>query len=271
MDSLRAYLKEIKNIPLLTAAQEIELSKRVREGDLKARDQLIRANLRLVINIAKKYSHLGIPILDLIEDGNIGLMRAVDKFNPNKGFRFSTYAAWWIRQNIVRAITQQQKTIRLPVYINELINKWKKTQQELIHQFKRPVTDEEIAKKMRLSKEKYQELSSWLSTSTLSLEEPVGEDEESQVKDILENNKATSPDKDILHFIDKERLEGLLTHMSPREKEILSLRFGIKDGIPHTLAQIAKKFKISRERVRQIEERALKKLRKVANEQKEFA
>lgn len=269
MDPIRVYLKSIKNIPLLTAQQEIELAKRARKGDLQARDQLIRANLRLVINIAKKYTHFGIPLLDLIEEGNIGLMRAVDKFNPRKGFRFSTYAAWWIRQNISRAIADQQKVIRLPVYMNELINKWKKTREQLSHKLKRPPSDEEVAKKMGLSKEKLEEINFWLSISTLSLEAPVGEDEESQVKDLVEDEKIVAPDADLLRAIDKERVELLLEKMSPREKEILDMRFGILDGKIYTLAEIAKKFGISRERVRQIEEQALKKLRKFVKEKEQ--
>jgi len=267
MDPVKAYLKEIKDIPLLSPEEEIELSKRARRGDKEARDRIIRSNLRLVINIAKRYSHLGIPLMDLIEEGNIGLMRAVDKFNPRKGFRFSTYAAWWIKQNITRAITEQQKMIRIPVYMNELLHKWKKTQEELSHKLKRVPTNEEIAKKMGIPKEKIEEITSWLSSTTLSLEEPVGDDEESQVKDLVENQKVESPDKDISRLIEKERIDNLLEKMSSREKEILDMRFGITDGRTHTLAEIAKKFGISRERVRQIEEQALKKLRKFIKEQ----
>jgi len=269
MDPVRAYLKEIKNIPLLSPEEEIELSRRARKGDKEARDRIIRSNLRLVINIAKRYSRLGIPLMDLIEEGNIGLMRAVDKFNPRKGFRFSTYAAWWIKQNITRAITEQQKMIRIPVYMNELLYKWKKTQEELSHRLKRPATDEEVAKKMGIPKEKIEEITSWLSSTTLSLETPVGEDEESQIKDLVENQQAESPDKDISRLIDKERVDNLLEKMSNREREILDMRFGIINGKTHTLAEIAKKFGISRERVRQIEEQALKKLRKFVKEQEE--
>jgi RNA polymerase primary sigma factor len=267
MEPIKAYLKEIKNIPLLTSEEEIELSKRARKGDKEARDKIIRANLRLVINIAKRYTHFGIPLMDLIEEGNIGLMRAVDKFNPRKGFRFSTYAAWWIKQNITRAIAEQQKLVRIPVYMNELLNRWKKTEEQLTHRLRRPPTPQEIAKKMGLPKEKIEEITSLLSTTTLSLETPLGEDEESEVKDLLQNQQAVSPDKDLSRLIDKERIDNLLEKMSPREREILDMRFGIMDGKVYTLAQIAKKFGISRERVRQIEEQALKKLRKFVKEQ----
>ncbi|MCM8800059.1 MAG: RNA polymerase sigma factor RpoD/SigA [Candidatus Omnitrophica bacterium] len=269
MDSIKAYLRDIKDIPLLSPQQEIELSKRAKKGDKLARDQLIRSNLRLVINIAKRYMHFGIPLIDLIEEGNMGLMRAVDKFNPSKGFRFSTYAAWWIRQSITRAIFEQQKVIRMPIYINELINRWKKTQEKLSHKLKRIPTNEEIAKKMGLSKAKMEELVSWLSSTTLSLEAPVGEDEESQVKDLVEDKTVVSPDKEISRFLDRERIDNLLEKMTPRERQILDMRFGIMDGNIYTLAQIAKKFGISRERVRQIEEQALKKLRKFVKEQEE--
>jgi|YelNatPaOPRAMG01_1025707.scaffolds.fasta_scaffold10080_7 RNA polymerase primary sigma factor len=268
MEPLRAYLKEIKNIPLLTAQEEIELAKRAKKGDKEARDKIIRSNLRLVINIAKKYAHLGsMPLMDLIAEGNIGLMHAVDKFDPRKGFRFSTYAAWWIKQNITRAIAQQQKTVRLPVYMNELLTKWKKAQEELTHKLKRPPTPQEIGKKLGLSKEKIEEVTNWLSATTLSLETPVGEEDEGELKDVLEDEKVVSPDSGFSRLIDKQRIATLLEMMSPREKKILDMRFGITDGKIHTLAQIAKKFGISRERVRQIEEQALKKLRNFIREQ----
>ncbi|MCM8792144.1 MAG: RNA polymerase sigma factor RpoD/SigA [Candidatus Omnitrophica bacterium] len=267
MDPIKAYLKEIKNIPLLTPAQEIELSVRAKKGDREARDQIIRANLRLVINIAKKYTHFGIPLLDLIEEGNIGLMRAVDKFDPRKGFRFSTYAAWWIKQNITRAIAEQQKVVRIPVYMNELLNRWKKTEEKLAHSLKRPPTPEEIAKKIGVPKDKIEEIISLLSATTLSLETPIGDDEEGEVKDIVKDQKVESPEVSFSRLIDKEILDNLLEKMSPREREILDMRFGIMNGKTYTLAEIAKKFGISRERVRQIEERALKKLRKFVREE----
>ena len=269
MEAIRTYLKEIRNIPLLTAREEIELSRRVKKGDKAARERMIRSNLRLVINIAKRYIHLGIPFMDLIEEGNMGLMKAVEKFNPRKGYRFSTYAAWWIRQSITRSISEQGKMIRVPVYMNELIAKWKKVSERLSHELRRTPRDEEIAKKMRLSKHKAAQIISWLSTKTSSLEAPIGEEGENEVMDLVENQRAVAPDKEIELFLDKERIGGLLDIMSSREKEILDMRFGLVDGKTHTLAEVAKKLGVSRERVRQIEEAALKKLRKFVQQQEE--
>lgn len=267
MEAIRTYLKEIRNIPLLTAREEIELSRRVRKGDKKARERMIRSNLRLVINIAKRYMHLGIPLLDLIEEGNMGLMKAVEKFNPRKGFRFSTYAAWWIKQSVTRAISEQSKMIRIPVYMNEIMSKWRKAQQQLSQKLKRPPAPEEIAKKINLPKSKIEQVTSWMSMPTSSLEEPVGDGSESEVIDLVEDQNAVPPDKEISRLMDKERLEALLGKMSQREKEILDLRFGLPDGKIRTLAEVSKKFGISRERVRQIEEQALKRLRKFVQQQ----
>jgi RNA polymerase primary sigma factor len=267
MEALKTYLKEIRTIPLLTAEQEITLSKKIKKGDEHARKTMIRSNLRLVINIAKKYVHLGIPLLDLIEEGNLGLMKAVDKFNPQKGFRFSTYAAWWIRQGIIRAIAQQGKMVRLPVYINEMLTKWKKTKERLTQKLNRPPRDEEIAKKMRIPKDRIEEINLWLSTKTSSLEAPIGEEDENQVLDLVENQTAVSPDTVVEEFFDKERVDNLLEKMSDREREILDMRFGLADGKIHTLAEVAKKMRVSRERIRQIEEEALKKLRRFVKDQ----
>ncbi len=269
MEALKTYLKEVRTIPLLTAEQEIELSKRIKKNDEQARKKMIRSNLRLVINIAKKYVHLGIPLLDLIEEGNLGLMKAVDKYNPQKGFRFSTYGAWWIRQGIIRAIAQQGKMVRLPVYINELLTKWKKTREQLTQKLNRPPSDEEIARKMRIPRERIEEINLWLSTKTSSLEAPIGEEEENQVLDLVENQNAVQPDEAVEKLFDKERLTGLLgdERISEREREVLDLRFGLDGHKENTLAEIAKKLGVSRERVRQIEEEALKKLKKFAREQ----
>lgn len=268
MEALRSYLGEIRNIPLLTAEQEIDLSKRAKKGDERARKQMIRSNLRLVINIAKRYIHLGIPFLDLIEEGNIGLMKAVDKFDPKKGFRFSTYAAWWIKQSITRSISEQGKMIRVPVYMNELIAKWKKTKERLTQKLRRSPEDEEIAKKMRITKAKQEQVLLWLATKTSSLETPIGGDEsESQVQDLVADETAAPPDARIEHLLDKERISSLLDIMNEREREILDMRFGLIDGKPQTLAEIAAKFKVSRERVRQIEDEALKKLRVFVRQQ----
>jgi RNA polymerase primary sigma factor len=262
MEAIKTYLKEIRHISLLTPKEEIVLSKRIRKGDEQARKKMIRANLRLVINIAKRYIYLGIPLLDLIEEGNLGLMKAVDKFNPHKGYRFSTYAAWWIKQGITRSISEQGKMIRVPVYMNELITKWRKTKEHLSQKLKRIPSDEQIAKKLRLPKDKMDQINFWLSSTTSSLEAQIGEDSESQVLDLVQDQAAVSPDARIEHLLDKERVNNLLGIMSERERKILDMRFGLADGKAHTLAEVAKKLGVSRERVRQIEEEALKKLRK---------
>ncbi|MDD5730679.1 MAG: sigma-70 family RNA polymerase sigma factor [Candidatus Omnitrophica bacterium] len=267
MESLKVYLKEVRTVPLLTAQQEIDLSKRIRKGDDDARKQMIRANLRLVINIAKRYVYLGTPLLDLIEEGNLGLMKAVDKFNPNKGFRFSTYAAWWIRQGIIRAIGQQGKVIRLPVYMNEMITKWKKTREQLTQKLKRTPTDEEIAKKMKIPRAKIEEINFWLTTKTSSLEAPVGEEDDGSVMDLVVDENAAPPNAELERFLNKERVDNLKGKMSERERKILDMRFGLNDGKQHTLAEVAKKLNLSRERIRQIEEDALKKLKTLYQQQ----
>ena len=267
MEALRTYLKEVRTIPLLTAAEEVTLANRIKKNDEQARKAMIRANLRLVINIAKKYIHLGIPLLDLIEEGNLGLMKAVEKFDPKRGYRFSTYGAWWIRQGIIRAIAQQGKMVRLPVYINELLTKWKKTRERLTQKLHRPPTDEELAKKMHIGRDRIEEINLWLSTKTSSLEAPIGDEEENQVLDLVENQSVVQPDDAVEKMFDKERVGGLLEKMSDRERSILDMRFGLVDGKTRTLAEVAKKMKVSRERIRQIEEEALKKLNKFAKEQ----
>ncbi len=270
MEALKAYLKEVRTIPLLTAEQEVELSKKIQKGDEQARKMMIRSNLRLVINIAKRYIHLGIPLLDLIEEGNLGLMRAVEKFNHKKGYRFSTYGAWWIRQGIIRAIAQQGKMVRLPVYVNEMLTKWKKTKEKLTQKLHRAPSDEEIAKKLQINKDKIEEINMWLSTSTSSLEAPIGEEDESQVSDLVEDTNTLAPDAEVEQSLDKERIADLMEKMSEREKLVLDMRFGLLEGETETLAVVAKKLGVSRERVRQIEEEALKKLRKFAKEQEQM-
>jgi RNA polymerase primary sigma factor len=267
MESLKIYLKEIRTIPLLTAKQEVELGRKVRKGDEQARKAMIRANLRLVISIAKRYMHLGVPFLDLIEEGNLGLMKAVDKFNPAKGFRFSTYAAWWIKQGITRSLSDQGKMIRVPVYMNDLIAKWKKTKERLSHKLKRVPADEEIAKRLKLPKEKIEQINFWMSTTTSSLDAPIGDENESQVSELIEDDTAMQPDAHIEHMLDKERVGNLLDQMNERERQVLDMRFGLADTLPCTLAEVALKLGVSRERVRQIEETALKKLKKFVEEQ----
>ncbi|MFA5320219.1 MAG: sigma-70 family RNA polymerase sigma factor [Candidatus Omnitrophota bacterium] len=269
MEALKTYLKEIRCIPLLTPEEELDYAKKVKKGDEQARKMMIRSNLRLVINIAKKYMYLGIPLLDLIEEGNLGLMRAVDKFDPKRGFRFSTYAAWWIRQGITRSISEHSKTIRVPVYMNDLIGKWKKTKERLSQKLKRIPSNEEIAKRLGLNKAKMDHILFWLSTSTSSLDAPVGDEGDSQVLDLVENQTAVSPDSQIEHFMDKERISSLMEIMSEREHQILDMRFGLADGKSYTLAEVAVALGVSRERIRQIEEAALDKLRKFVQKQDE--
>lgn len=271
MEALKTYLKEVRTIPLLTAKQEIELNKKIRKGDEIARKEMIRANLRLVINIAKRYMRMGAPFLDLIEEGNLGLIKAVEKFDYRKGFRFSTYAAWWIRQGITRSISEQSKMIRVPVYMNDLITKWKKNKERLSQKLKRIPTDEEIAKKLKLPREKIEQINFWMSSTTSSLEAPLGEDSENQISDLVEDKNAAPPDAGIERLLDRERVDNLLEVMSEREREILDLRFGLTNTKPQTLAIVAKKLGVSRERIRQIEETALKKLRKfVVGQEKEL-
>jgi len=263
MEALKTYIKEIRTIPLLTAQEEVDLAKRIAKGDEHARKKMIRSNLRLVINIAKKYIYLGIPLLDLIEEGNLGLMKAVDKFNPKKGYRFSTYGAWWIKQSITRSIIEQGKMIRVPVYMNELITKWKKTKELLAQKIKRIPSDQDIAKKLKLSKDKIEQINFWTTTSTSSLDAPVGDEGEGQVIDLVEDRNSAQPDSGIKIMMDKERVENLLDSMNKRERSVLDMRFGLADGKPHTLAEVADKLGVSRERVRQIEEEGLAKLRRL--------
>lgn len=267
MEALKTYLKEIRHIPLLTAEEEITLSKRIKKGDEQARKRMIQSNLRLVINIAKRYMYLGTPFLDLIEEGNLGLMKAVDKFNPKKGYRFSTYAAWWIRQGITRSIADQGKIIRVPVYMNDLIAKWKKKREHLSQKLKRIPSNEEIAKKLKLAPAKMDEINFWMCTTTSSLDAPVGEESEGSAFDLIEDENSPAADSQIERLMDKERLASLLETMTQREKKILDMRFGLGGHKSFTLAEVAKKLGVSRERIRQIEELALKKLRKFVKQQ----
>lgn len=269
MEALKTYLKEIRDIPLLTAAEEVSLSRKIKKGDEQARKQMIQANLRLVINIAKRYMRLGTPFLDLIEEGNLGLMKAVEKFDSMKGFRFSTYAAWWIKQAITRSISEQGKMIRVPVYMNDLIAKWRKTRERLAQKSKRLPSDDEIAKKLKISKDKVTRINFWMATSTSSLEAPINEDSEGKVSDLIEDTTSIQPDSEIERLLDKERVENLFEIMTERERAILDMRFGLADKKIHTLAQVAKKLGVSRERIRQIEEAALLKIRKFVEGTKE--
>jgi len=269
MENIKAYIREIRKIPLLTAKEEIELSRKARKGDKASRDRMIRSNLRLVINIAKKYIYLGIPMMDLIEEGNMGLMKAVEKFDPNRGFRFSTYAAWWIRQSITRSVFDQSRTIRIPVYVNELLAKYKKTNERLMGKLKRVPSDTEVAKSMKTTTEKITKIRGYIA-KTSSLDAPIDEEGGNEIIDLIEDKSAESPDKEIDQFFNKERLQDMMGAINERERDVLDLRFGLKDGKIYTLAEVSEHLGVSRERVRQIEENALKKLKKfVAGQDKE--
>jgi RNA polymerase primary sigma factor len=269
MESIRAYLKEIRHIPLLTPKEEIDLAKLVKKGNKQAREKMIRSNLRLVINIAKRYANFGIGLMDLIEEGNIGLMKAVEKFKPSKGFRFSTYAAWWIKQAISRSIIDQGKMIRIPVYMNESILKWKRASDSLQQTLKRQPHAGEVAKKLGVSVDRVRKLSN-MTAKMSSLEAPIGDESKGQVKDIIEDENLIAPDEELEQFFNKERTVDLLGITTKRERHVLDLRFGLTDGKPHTLAEIARKLGVSRERVRQVEEVALKKLRRFIKQQEKI-
>ena len=268
MDPIKAYLKDIKNIPLLTAQEEVELARKVQKGDKAAREKMIRSNLRLVISIAKRYVNLGIALSDLIEEGNIGLMRGVDKFDPSKGFRFSTYAAWWIKQGISRAIIDQGKMIRVPVYLNEEIVKYRKMVDKLTQSLHHKPSAAEVAKKMKLTIDRVKELEGAI-TKMSSLDAPLGEDSDGQVMDILEDENLVAPDEQVELFFNKERARVLLDGLDSRERMVIEMRYGLTDGQNYTLAQIARKIGLSRERVRQIEELTIDKLKHILKNQEE--
>jgi len=266
MDAIKAYLERIKDIPLLTKKEEEELITKARRGSKKARRRVINSNLKLVVNIAKHYSHFGLSLMDLIAEGNIGLMKAIDKFNVKKGYRFSTYAAWWIRQAITRALIDQGKTIRIPVYMSELISKCKKEKERLRQKLNREPSRGELAKRMKLPPDKISEIEMWMGKKA-SLEAPVGDSGESQLSDFIKADGYMDTEATIAKFFRHERVLELLNSISEREKEVLDSRFGITTGKPSTLAEVAKKLNVSRERIRQIEESALKKLKRFVIEQ----
>ncbi len=266
MDAIKLYLKDIKNIPLLTAEEELDLARKIKKGSKPARAKMIRSNLRLVINIAKRYSYLGVPMMDLIEEGNLGLMKAVEKYNPRRGYRFSTYAAWWIRQYITRAIANQGKTIRVPVYMVESAMRFKKLSEQIQLELKRRPRLSEIAKKMKLSLKRVRQLDK-MAAKISSLNAPIGEEGTAEFMDLIEDENISTAADELVDFLKKEKVGELLKQMSPRERKILTLRFGLKDGVTHTLGYTAKKFSITRERVRQIEFAAMKKLRAYLKQQ----
>lgn len=260
MDALKVYLKDIKKVALLTAEEEQDLAKKIKTGDVDARMKMIKANLRLVVSIAKRYSHFGVPLIDLIEEGNLGLMKAVSMYNPAQRFRFSTYAAYWIRQYITRALANQAKTIRVPVYMVEAIAKWKRAVERLTQKLGRRPRLKEVAKEMKTSMRKIRQIRSMI-TRTTSLEAPIGKDGTGQFVDLIPDESSASAVDEIAQLLRQERVGELLEKMSTREKEVLTLRYGLTDGTTHTLHEIAKKFGITRERVRQIEDAAMRKLR----------
>jgi len=268
-DSIKNYFKDIKKIPLLTAEEEIELANRIKQGDQKAKEKMIKSNLRLVINFAKRYRNFDIPLMDLIEEGNMGLMKAVIKFNPKRGYRFSTYASWWIRQYINRALANQGKIIRLPVYMVENILRYKKVTEELTYKLGMKPSQAEIARKMKMTVKKLDEINS-IVTKITSLEAPIGEDQTGQVGDLIEDENAVAADHQLAGFMAKEKIEELLSKMNPREREIIELRYGLKDDRKYTLEEAAKKFGLTRERVRQIEEATLNKLKKIITKEEKL-
>lgn len=259
-DPVRMYLKEIGRVPLLTAEEEVALALKIEEGDQEAKQRLAEANLRLVVSIAKRYVGRGMQFLDLIQEGNMGLMKAVEKFDYRKGFKFSTYATWWIRQAITRAIADQARTIRIPVHMVETINKLIRIQRQLLQDLGREPTPEEIGAEMDLPTEKVREILK-IAQEPVSLETPIGEEDDSHLGDFIEDQDATSPAEHAAYELLKEQLEDVLDTLTDREENVLRLRFGIDDGRTRTLEEVGKVFGVTRERIRQIEAKALRKLR----------
>jgi RNA polymerase primary sigma factor len=261
-DSVRLYLREIGKIPLLNAEEELALAKRVVAGDKEAKDQMAEANLRLVVSIAKRYVGRGLDLLDLIEEGNTGLLRAVEKFDPDKGFKFSTYATWWIRQAITRAIADQARTIRIPVHMVETINKLLRTQRRLTQDLNREPTNEEIAKEMEIDVAKVEHIMK-IKQDISSLDASIRDDEEESVlADFIEDEDTITPEESATGQLLKEQVKDMLGALTEREQKILKLRFGLEDGKQHTLEEVGQEFSVTRERIRQIEAKALAKLRK---------
>lgn len=261
-DSVRLYLREIGKIPLLNAKDELDLAQRVVAGDVAAKDQMAEANMRLVVSIAKRYVGRGLDLLDLIQEGNTGLLRAVEKFDPDKGFKFSTYATWWIRQAITRAIADQARTIRIPVHMVETINKLLRTQRRLTQELNREPTNDEIAKAMEIDVDKVEHIMK-IKQDISSLDASVRDDEEDSVLgDFIEDEDTISPEESATNQLLKEHVKQLLSGLTDREQKILKLRFGLEDGKSHTLEEVGQEFSVTRERIRQIEAKALAKLRK---------
>ncbi|MBR0194494.1 MAG: RNA polymerase sigma factor RpoD [Bacilli bacterium] len=261
-DSVKIYLREIGKVPLLTAQQETELAKRIAEGDEEAKQDLIQANLRLVIAIAKRYAGRGMPFLDLIQEGNMGLIKAVDKFDYTKGFKFSTYATWWIRQAIARAIADQARTIRIPVHMVETIYKITRAQRQLVQELGREPTAEEISERLdgALSADRIREIQR-INQEPVSLETPIGEEDDSHLGDFLEDKEVETPNEYTTKSLLKDELYEVMSDLTEREQKVLKLRYGLEDNHPRTLEEVGKEFNVTRERIRQIEAKAIKKLR----------
>ena len=259
-DPVRMYLKEIGRVPLLTAEEEVDLARRMEAGDESARHRLEEANLRLVVSIAKRYVGRGMMFLDLIQEGNLGLLKAVEKFDYSKGYKFSTYATWWIRQAITRAIADQARTIRIPVHMVETINKYIRVSRQLLQELGRDPTPEEIAHRMGLSVARVREIMK-ISQEPVSLETPIGEEEDTHLSDFIEDEAAPDPADAASMLLLKEQISEVLTTLAPREAEVLRLRFGLVDGRSRTLEEVGQNFGVTRERIRQIEAKALRKLR----------
>ena len=259
-DPVKVYLKEIGRVPLLSGNEEIDLALRICEGDDAAKKRLTEANLRLVVSIAKKYVGRGMHFLDLIQEGNVGLIKAVEKFDHTKGFKFSTYATWWIRQAITRAIADQARTIRIPVHMVETINRLKKVQSQLLHENGQEPTEEIIAERMELSVERVREIMR-VAQEPVSMETPIGPEEDSRLMDFIRDEDAMAPDDAALKTITNEDIDSVLHTLTPREESVIRLRFGLHDGRCHTLEEVGSEFNVTRERIRQIEAKALRKLR----------
>lgn len=259
-DPVRMYLKEIGKVPLLTAEEEVELAQRMEQGDMEAKKKLAEANLRLVVSIAKRYVGRGMLFLDLIQEGNLGLIKAVEKFDYKKGYKFSTYATWWIRQAITRAIADQARTIRIPVHMVETINKFVRVQRQLLQELGREPYPEEIAKHMNMPVDRVREIQK-ISLEPVSLETPIGDEEDSHLGDFIQDDNVPVPAEAAAFTLLREQLEEVLSTLTEREQKVLKLRFGLEDGRARTLEEVGKEFKVTRERIRQIEAKALRKLR----------
>lgn len=259
-DPVKLYLTEIGKYPLLTAEEEVSIAKRIEEGDLTANMELAQSNLRLVVSIAKKYIGRGMAFLDLIQEGNLGLMKAVEKFDYTKGFKFSTYATWWIRQAITRSISDQSRTIRIPVHMSEVINKTYRVSRNLLQELGREPTEEEIAEEMDLPVEKVREVRK-ISSDPISLDTPIGEEDDSHLGDFIHDETIVGPEEAASYTALQEQIDKLLDTLTDREKRVLILRFGLENGKTHTLEEVGQEFNVTRERIRQIEAKALRKLR----------